>query len=133
MLVTKCSPPPALQRNVSMAAARGDVRPSITCLGHSNEVLKCKFYIGISAYPFIIPRHTLVAGYYVVPSVIRPSVRLHHFRSITSICSWIFFKFCIHIVIGDEWYGIVDGQNWSILTELLPLFILEKQFWRIIP
>ena len=26
----------------------------------------------------------------------------------------IFFKFCIHIVIGDEWYGIVNGQNPTI-------------------
>ena len=51
MLVTTF--PHALQRNVSMAAVRGAVRPSITCLGHSNVVLNCKFYIGIPGYPFI--------------------------------------------------------------------------------
>ena len=45
--------PPALPRNVSMAAVRGAVRPSITCLGHSNVVLNCKFYICIPAYPII--------------------------------------------------------------------------------
>ena len=45
-----------------------------------------------------------------------------------SIYSRIFFKFSIHIVIGDEWYGIVNGQNPSILTELLPFFVLEKWF-----
>ena len=45
-----------------------------------------------------------------------------------SIYSQNFFKFCIHIVIGDEWYGIVNGQNLSILTELLPFFVLEKWF-----
>ena len=39
-----------------------------------------------------------------------------------------FFRFGMHIAIGDEWYGIIDGQNPSILTEFLPLFILEKQF-----
>ena len=36
---------------------------------------------------FIIPRHTLVARYYVIPFCVcpsvRPSVRPHHFRSIT--------------------------------------------------
>ena len=31
-----------------------------------------------------------------------------------SIYSRNFFKFCIHIVIGNEWYGIVNGQNPSI-------------------
>ena len=45
--------PPALQRNVSMVAVRGAMRPSITCLGHSNVVLNCKGYIGIPAYPII--------------------------------------------------------------------------------
>ena len=43
-----------------------------------------------------------------------------------SIYSRNFFKFCTHIVIGDEWYGIVNGQNTSIFMELLPFFVLEK-------
>ena len=44
-----------------------------------------------------------------------------------SIYSRNFFKFCIHIVIGDEWYGIVNGQNPSIFN-VLPFFALEKWF-----
>ena len=61
---------------------------------------------------------------------VRPSVRPCSPFPIDnlSIYSRIFFKFCIHIVIGDEWYGIVNGQNPSILTELLPFFVLEKWF-----
>ena len=31
----------------------------------------------------IIPRHTLVSGYYVIPFGVCPSVRAHHFRLIT--------------------------------------------------
>ena len=38
-----------------------------------------------------------------------------------SICLWNFFKFCIHIVIGDEWYGIVDGRNLSIFNRVTAL------------
>ena len=37
-----------------------------------------------------------------------------------------FFKFCIHIVIGDEWYGIVNGQNPSILNGVTALFRIGK-------
>ena len=39
-----------------------------------------------------------------------------------SIYSRNFFKFCIHIVIGDEWYGIVNGQNLSIFNGVTALF-----------
>ena len=56
-----------------------------------------------------------------------PSVRAHHFRSIT--CVFIhgfFFKFCIHIVIGDEWYGIVNKQNPSIFNGVTALFRIGK-------
>ena len=58
-----------------------------------------------------------MAGYYDIPS----GVRLYVCPSAPfpidnlSICSWNFFKFCIHIVIRDEWYGIVNGQNLSIV------------------
>ena len=38
----------------------------------------------------------------------------------------IFFKFCIHIVIGDEWYGIVNGQNPSIFNGVTALFRIGK-------
>ena len=45
-----------------------------------------------------------------------------------SIYSRNFFKFCIHIVIGEEWYGIVNGQNPSIFNGVTALFVLEKWF-----
>ena len=71
---------------------------------------------------------------YLLVSV-RPSLRLCSPFPINnlSIYSRIFFKFCIHIVIGDEWYGIVNGQNPSILTESVPFFVLENGFWPVIP
>ena len=39
-----------------------------------------------------------------------------------SIYSRNFFKFCIHIVIGDEWYGIVNGKNPFIFNGVTALF-----------
>ena len=50
-----------------------------------------------------------------------------------SICSWNFFKFCIHIVIGDEWYGIVDGQNLSILNSYCPCSYWKNSFLHFVP
>ena len=51
-----------------------------------------------------------------------------------SIYSRIFFKFCIHIVIGDEWYGIVNGQNPSIFNGVTSFFTYWKNgFWPVIP
>ena len=71
----------------------------------------------------------------VCPSF-RPSVRLSVRPSVRpcspfpidnlSIYSRIFFKFCIHIVIGDEWYGIVNGQNPSIFNGVTALFRIGK-------
>ena len=43
-----------------------------------------------------------------------------------SIYSRNFFKFCKHIVIGDEWYGIVNGQNPSIFNGVTALFRIGK-------
>ena len=43
-----------------------------------------------------------------------------------SIYSRNFFKFCIHIVIGDEWCGIVNGQNPSIFNGVTALFRIGK-------
>ena len=80
----------------------------------------------------IIPRHTLVSGYYVIPfgvcPSVRPSVRPCSPFPIDnlSIYSRNFFKFCIHIVIGDEWYGIVNGQNPSIFNGVTALFRIGK-------
>ena len=63
-----------------------------------------------------------MAGYNDIPSGVRPSVCASVRASAPfpidnlSICSLNFFKFCIHIVIGDERYGIVDGQNQSLFN-----------------
>ena len=75
-----------------------------------------------------IPRHTLVARYYVIPFGVCPSVRPSSPFPIDnlSIYSRNFFKFCIHIVIGDEWYGIVNGQNPSIFNGVTALFRIGK-------
>ena len=43
-----------------------------------------------------------------------------------SIYSRNFFKFCIHIVIGNEWYGIVNGQHPSIFNRVTALFRIGK-------
>ena len=83
-------------------------------------------------YSVFIPRHTLVARYYVIPISVCPSVR-PSIRPCSpfpidnlSIYSRNFFKFCIHIVIGDEWYGIVNGQNPSIFNGVTALFRIGK-------
>ena len=45
-----------------------------------------------------------------------------------SIYAQNFFKFCIHIVIGDEWYGIVNGQNPTIFNGVTALSPFKKWF-----
>ena len=59
---------------------------------------------------------------------VRPSVRPCSPFPIDnlSIYSRNFFKFCIHIVFGDEWYGIVNGQNPSIFNGVTALFRIGK-------
>ena len=63
------------------------------------------------------------------PSVsVRPSVRPSAPFPIDnlSIYSRNFFKFCIHIVNGNEWYGIVNGQNPAIFNGVTALFRIGK-------
>ena len=73
-----------------------------------------------------------MSGYYVIPfgvcPSVRPSVRPCSPFPIDnlSIYSRNFFKFCIHIVIGDEWCGIVNGQNPSIFNGVTALFRIGK-------
>ena len=45
-----------------------------------------------------------------------------------------FFKFRIHIVIGNEWYGIVDGQSPFIFNRVTA-FVHNgiNSVWPIIP
>ena len=45
-----------------------------------------------------------------------------------SIYAQNFFEFCIHIVIGDEWYGIVNGQNPTIFDGVTALSPFKKWF-----
>ena len=82
----------------------------------------------ISQSSIFIPRNTLVARYYVIPFCVCPSIRPCSPFPIDnlSIYSRNFFKFCIHIVIGDEWYGIVNGQNPSIFNGVTALFRIGK-------
>ena len=91
------------------------------------------------------PRHKRVVSFYTLPHFsgevlcytlrrlsvrqsVRPSLRPCSPFPIDnlSIYSRIFFKFCIHIVIGDEWYGIVNGQNPSIFNGVTALFCIGK-------
>ena len=77
-----------------------------------------------------IPRHTLVSGYYVIPFGVCPSpFPIDNL----SIYSRNFFKFCIHNVIGNEWYGIVNGQNPSIFNGYCPFSYWKNGFWPVIP
>ena len=85
----------------------------------------------ISAFviPFLYPATKVWRGIMLYPSVsVRPSVRPCSPFPIDnlSIYSRNFFKFCIHIVIGDEWYGIVNGQNPSIFNGVTALFRIGK-------
>ena len=86
---------------------------------------------------FLYPATKVWRGIMLYPSVsVRPSVRRSVRPSVRpcspfpidnlSIYSRNFFKFCIHIVIGDEWYGIVNGQNPSIFNGVTALFRIGK-------
>ena len=65
-----------------------------------------------------------MAGYYDIPSgvrpYVRPSIRTFPIDNL-SICARIFFKFRIHSVNRDEWYGIINRQNWSIFDRVTAL------------
>ena len=78
---------------------------------------------------FLYPATKVWRGIMLYPSVsVRLSVRPSAPFPIDnlSIYSRNFFKFCIHIVIGDEWYGIVNGQNPSIFNGVTALFRIGK-------
>ena len=92
-------------------------------------------------HSFLYPATKVWRGIMLYPSVsvrlsVRPSVRLSVRPSVRpcspfpidnlSIYSRNFFKFCIHIVIGHEWYGIVNGQNPSIFNGVTALFRIGK-------
>ena len=89
------------------------------------ETLRIKKNVNFEVF---IPCLTLVSGYYVIPFGVCPSVRPCSPFPIDnlSIYSQNIFKFCMHIVIGDEWYGIVNGQNPSIFNGVTALFRIGK-------
>ena len=64
----------------------------------------------------------------VCPSV-RPSVRAHHFRSITWVfIHGIFSNFAYILLSAMSGMGLLMGKIRPFLTELLPFFVLEKWF-----
>ena len=64
----------------------------------------------------------------VRPSV-RPSVRAHHFRSITGVFIHGFFSNFAYILLSAmSGMGLLMGKICPFLTELLPFFVLEKWF-----
>ena len=60
---------------------------------------------------------------------VRPSVRAHHFRSITWVFIHGFFSNFAYILLSAmSGMGLLMGKIRSFLTELLPFFVLEKWF-----
>ena len=60
---------------------------------------------------------------------VRPSVRAHHFRSITWVfIHGIFSNFAYILLSAMSGMGLLMGKIRPFLTELLPFFVLEKWF-----
>ena len=65
-----------------------------------------------------------MVGYFVV----RPSVSVSFPDSnLSSFCP-IFFKLCMDIDIGEEWFDIANGLNLFQTTELWPLIDVKMLF-----
>ena len=70
-----------------------------------------------------------MAGYYVIPFGVCPSVRAHHFRSITWVFILVIFSNFAYILLSAmSGMGLLMGKIHPFLTELLPFFVLEKWF-----
>ena len=92
--------------------------------------------LAVLAYvQLFIPRHTLVAGYYVFtlavrvsvrPSVVITSVRTSFPFDYLSIYKWISFKFCICICTNNVSLGIVNGQISIIFHSVMALVNVQK-------
>ena len=86
------------------------------------------------AWPFLYPATKVWRGIMLYPSVsvrlsVRPSVRAHHFRSITCVfIHGIFSNFAYILLSVMSGMGLLMGKIRPFLTELLPFFILEKWF-----
>ena len=95
------------------------------CYECSKELSLYPRYEVYRGYIVFIPRHKVWRGIMLYPSVsVRPSAPFPIDN--LSIYSRNFFKFCIHIVNGDEWYGIVNGQNPAIFNAVTALFRIGK-------
>ena len=81
-------------------------------------------------YSFLYPATKVWRGIMLYPSVsVRPSVRAHHFRSITWVfIHWFFSNFAYILLSAMSGMGLLMGKIRPFLTELLPFFVLEKWF-----
>ena len=80
-----------------------------------------------------IPRHTESGGYYVIPSelwvsIVHPSVNASFPCSNFSTFWPIFFKRCIDIGIGEEWYRIASGLISFWNNKVMALDVCQKCF-----
>ena len=80
----------------------------------------------------LLPRPTLLAGYYVftlaVRVSVRPSVRTSFPFDNLSIYKRILFKFCICICTNNVSLGIVNGHISIIYYSVMTLVNLQKMF-----
>ena len=85
--------------------------------------MKCQsLFSGINKKTFInfyTPPHTIVAGYYGFPLVVRESVRFLFLDDNLSKRQWIFTKLGMCIDIVEIWFGIANGQISSIFDEVI--------------
>ena len=85
-------------------------------------------------FSFLYPATKVWRGIMLYPSVsvrlsVRPSVRAHHFRSITWVLiHGIFLNFAYILLSAMSGMGLLMGKIHPFLTELLPFFVLEKWF-----
>ena len=79
---------------------------------------------------FLYPATKVWRGIMLYPLVsVRPSVRAHHFRSITWVfIHGIFSNFAYILLSAMSGMGLLMGKIRPFLTELLPFFVLEKWF-----
>ena len=85
----------------------------------------------LPTYPNYTPPHFSgeVLCYTLRCLSVRPSVRAHHFRSITWVfIHGIFSNFAYILLSAMSGMGLLMGKIRPFLTELLPFFVLEKWF-----
>ena len=107
------------------------------------RVVTCHFWVTVTvtsdlvfritvsgAYLLLYPATKVWRGIMLYPSVsVRPSVRAHHFRSITWVfIHGIFSSFAYILLSAMSGMGLLMGKIRPFLTELLPFFVLEKWF-----